>query len=65
MKAMYDKMVQTGEVNQPFAEVVPQIKWFVVKQKEMHAMDSWVEGLKNKATVTINYDLLVDDQGGK
>ena len=65
MKAMYDKMVQAGEVNQSFAEVQSQIKWFVIKQKEMRSMDGWVEGLKNKAAIVINYGLLVDDQGGK
>jgi len=42
----------------PLAEVYENIKWIVLNKKQKEAMDAWLNSLKNKSKVNINYNLL-------
>ncbi|MFH1782231.1 MAG: SurA N-terminal domain-containing protein [Candidatus Omnitrophota bacterium] len=44
------------------AQVYDKIKWLVLKQKQQAAITGWVDSLKNRSNIKIEYDLLGIDK---
>jgi len=46
----------------PLAQVYDRIKWIILNKKQKEAMDMWLNSLKSKSKVNINYKLLKIDK---
>lgn len=62
VKEAYDKMVEDGRTDKPYEQMREQIKWELIRLKETQMVNDWMEGLRKKAQIKINYELL---QNGK
>lgn len=62
VKEAYDNMAQAGKADRPYQEMKEQIKWQLIKLKETQLMNDWMDNLRNKAQVKIDYDLLKRDR---
>ncbi|RKY38357.1 MAG: hypothetical protein DRP76_04600 [Candidatus Omnitrophota bacterium] len=58
IEARYKEMLKEGKTDKPYEEIYSQIKWELMKEKESKMMDKWLEELRKKAKIEINYDLL-------
>lgn len=54
----YNRLLKEGKTDKTYEQMYQQIKWEVTKLKETQAMNNWVEGLRQKAHIKVNYDLL-------
>ena len=54
----YNKLRSEGKVEKPYHETYKQIKWEITKLKEANMLGSWIDELRKKSDIKINYDLL-------
>lgn len=54
----YQKMLKEGKTDKTYDQMYNQIKWEITKLKETQALSDWMEGLRKKAQVKVNYNLL-------
>ena len=54
----YQTMFDEGKTEKSYEEMYNQIKWDIIKQKQAELMDEWISGLRKKADIKINYNLL-------
>jgi len=58
IEVAYKNLVKEGKTDKPYESMYNQLKWEITKLKETEALNNWLSGLKNKATITVNQDLL-------
>jgi len=58
----YNHLLKEGKTDKTYDQMYQQIKWEVTKFKETQAMNSWMEGLRQRADIKINYDLLKENK---
>jgi len=54
----YQKMSKDGKTDKTYDQMYNQIKWEITKLKETQMLSNWVSGLRNKADIRVNKDLL-------
>lgn len=54
----YSKMPADVKADKPYENMYTQIKWELTRFKESQQVNDWVSGLRKKAAVTVNNDLL-------
>ncbi|MBF0331390.1 MAG: hypothetical protein HQL17_05585 [Candidatus Omnitrophica bacterium] len=59
VRRIYDNMVKDGVTTKSFEDVYPQIKWQAEKQAEAQLLNSWINGLRKGADVSINDVMLM------
>jgi len=58
IKDTYDKLKEKGRIVKPYDEIYPQLKWDIMKLKEAEVVNQWVDNLRKKSKINVNYDLL-------
>ncbi len=58
LRRFYESMVKDGITTKSYEDVYPQIQWQAQKQMETRLLDEWLKGLRNKAVISVNKDLL-------
>lgn len=58
----YQKMLKEGKTERTYEQMYNQIKWEITRLKETQFMNEWMDGLRKKADIKINYDLLRQDK---
>jgi hypothetical protein len=58
IEEVYNKMASEGKTDKTYDKMYNQIKWELNRLQESQAMNNWVSGLRKKATIKINDDLL-------
>lgn len=58
IEAAYQKMLKEGKTDKPYNQMYSQIEWEITKQKETQAMNEWLDGLRKKSNIKINYGLI-------
>jgi len=54
----YQSLSKQGKVDKDYYMVRDQIRWALIKEKETKMMNDWIDSLKNKAQVEIDYNLI-------
>jgi len=54
----YQNMRKDGKTDKTYDQMYNQIKWEITKFKETQMLNNWVAGLRNKADIRVNKDLL-------
>lgn len=54
----YEKMRKEGKTDKTYDQMYNQIKWEITKLKETQMLNNWMSGLRNKAEIKVNEDLL-------
>lgn len=54
----YQKMLKEGKTDKTYDQMYNQIKWEITKLKESQLMNEWMDGLRKKSQVKVNYELL-------
>lgn len=54
----YNRMLKEGKADKSYDQMYQQIKWEIIKLKEAQMMNGWIEELRKKANVKVNYELL-------
>ena len=58
----FDKLPDTDKAGKTYQDLYGQIKWKLNKDKEEKNIESWLTGLRQKAAITVNYELLKKDK---
>lgn len=54
----YQNMRKDAKTDKTYDQMYNQIKWEITKLKETQMLNNWVSGLRNKADIRVNKDLL-------
>ena len=54
----YQKMVMEGKTNKTYEQMYQQIRWEIARRRESQLMGEWIDDLRKKARLRVNYDLL-------
>jgi PBP1b-binding outer membrane lipoprotein LpoB len=54
----YQKMLKEGKTDKTYEQMYNQIKWEIIREKETQLMDEWIERLREKSNIKVNYELL-------
>lgn len=54
----YQRMLKEAKTDKTYDQMYNQIKWDILKLKESKAMNDWVNDLRKKADIKIDYGLL-------
>ena len=54
----YEKIRKEGKTDKTYDQMYNQIKWEITKLKETQMLNNWMSGLRNKAEIKVNKDLL-------
>jgi len=55
---VYQALLKQGKVDKDYYMVRDQIRWDLIKEKETKMMNDWINSLKNKADIEIDYKLM-------
>jgi len=58
VEATYEKIRKEGKTDKTYDQMYNQIKWEITKLKETQMLNNWMSGLRNKAEIKVNKDLL-------
>lgn len=67
VKDAYSRMLQAVQADRPYEQMYDRIKWELANKKQAQALDQWIDGLREKSKIQVNYDLLkkIDKEGAK
>ena len=54
----YQKILKEGKTDKTYDQMYNQIKWEITKLKETKLLNDWMESLRKKARIKIDYELL-------
>jgi len=58
IKATYAAMVESGNMSEPLDEVYDDIKWQIMRKKQIIQFGEWIKQLKEKADIKIDREAL-------
>jgi hypothetical protein len=58
VRALYNRRMEAGVINTSFEQASPLLRREITKSKETQALSAWLEGLRKKADIKINEDLI-------
>ena len=58
VRRIYENMVREGVTDKPYKDVFPQIKWQAEKQLESQLLNTWIDTLRQRATVSVDENVL-------
>jgi len=58
MRAEYDRLINQGLTEASYEESYDQIKWQLLRHKQIAAFDNWLEQLRGQARIEVNRELL-------
>ena len=55
----YNQMMKNNLTDKPLTEIYSQIQWQILRKKQAQVLNKWLEGIRKKAKIEINEDLLL------